>query len=84
MDFPVFRRYTNRQSYFRIDSPVVLHEIKLIGKFYQEFRLDAVQLPDRNFVSDLVHLAVEGAEALSQPEYDLHVDEIRRSHTLMV
>lgn len=70
MQFPVFLKYKNDKSYFRIDSPEELLELKLIGSYYQVHHLKAVILPDRVFISDLLNGLDTYCDPITQQQFD--------------
>lgn len=53
--FPVYRKYKNNQSFFKISSLTVFEEIKLSGKSGQLYVFTAKILPDRNFILDMLY-----------------------------
>lgn len=67
MDFPVYRRYANADSYFVITSPNTWTEYKRLGKKYLKFEFTAQQFPEKLFVQDLINLA-EGIEPATEAE----------------
>ena len=70
MDFPVYRKYTNNQSYFIITSENSWIELKKVGSKYLKFEFIANQFPEKLFIKDLLDL-IEGVESSSQTEIDL-------------
>lgn len=70
MSFPIYRKYTNELSFFKIESNETLIEIKIIGSYYQENFQHAIQLPDRNFVMDLIELSFGGVVEILEEEFD--------------
>lgn len=70
INFPVYRKYKNGKSYFKIINPRQFEAIQLIGS--KKFRkvIDAVQLPERNFVYDLLFTYADMADEISAQEYD--------------
>jgi hypothetical protein len=69
--FPVYRKYKNNKSYFKIISPRLFEEIQLIGSKIKVQEVKAERLPEMNFVRDLVVNYSEMAEAILKEEYDL-------------
>lgn len=53
--FPVYRKYKNGKSYFKIISRNEFEEIQLIGSKKIINRITATQLPEMNHVYDLVY-----------------------------
>jgi hypothetical protein len=69
--FPLYRKYKNSKSYFKILGPEVFQEIKLFGSRYAISHFEAKIYPDRLFIHDLVsneeltsNIAAEEFEAL--------------------
>lgn len=56
-DFPVYRKYPNNKSYFKVLSPDTFEEVQVIGRYYNVFRFTAKILPDRNLISDMLDLS---------------------------
>jgi hypothetical protein len=70
MKFPQFRKYLNAQSYFKILSAEELVELKVMGTYYSEIRLKALTMPDRNFISDLLHRYHSFAVVISEDQFE--------------
>jgi hypothetical protein len=54
-DFPVFRKYKNDSSFFKILSADEFEEIKKLPKGYGLFKFKAKILPDRNYIHDMLY-----------------------------
>jgi len=54
INFPVYRKYKNNKSYFKISAPDHFEEIKVFGAKFLISRIEAKIYPDRLFISDLV------------------------------
>lgn len=67
--FPLYRKYTNNQSFFKIIDLNIFEEIMLIGKFYTVNRYEINDFVTRNFLNDLIHLSAEGIVNSSEKEY---------------
>lgn len=55
INFPVYRKYKNSKSYFKIISPKEFEEIQIIGSKKIVHLIKATQLPEMNQVYDLVY-----------------------------
>lgn len=55
MEFPQYRRYKNRKSYFKILNEEEFVEYKLTGKRLESHRFKAKILPDRNYINDMLY-----------------------------
>ncbi|MBI3509330.1 MAG: hypothetical protein HY064_01600 [Bacteroidetes bacterium] len=53
--FPVYRKYLNGRSFFRIDSMESFEEIRQLGTKWIIEKHEVKILPDRNLVHDLVY-----------------------------
>ena len=53
--FPVFRKYKNDKSYFKIEDPQSFEEINIMGKSFTIIRHTAKILPDRNLLMDMLY-----------------------------
>jgi hypothetical protein len=54
ISFPVYRQYKNGLSWFRFESADHFTEVRKIGSKYISSVHEAMILPDRNFIHDLV------------------------------
>lgn len=56
MQFPVYRKYPNDLSFFRISDPSHFEELKITGKHVELYLFEANILPDRNFIADMLEM----------------------------
>jgi len=77
VEFPIFRKYNNNKSYFRIDNASSLTEVQRIGKYYVIHTLEAKILPERIMIDDLINLMSVGVEKVAREEYDLFLEYCR-------
>ena len=56
--FPLYRKYPNNKSYFKVLSVDAFEEVQVIGKNYVLSELKAKILPERNLIHDII--ATEG------------------------
>jgi hypothetical protein len=68
--YPLFRRYLNGASWFKIESPIRFEEIRIIGSRKMCSVHESIQLPDRNFIHDLSFAYTEIAEIVSAEAYE--------------
>jgi len=68
--FPVFRRYSDLNTWFLITSPEMFTELKRIGKYYSVSEFKATIHPERMFISDLVNCEVNTIEISSEKEFE--------------
>ena len=69
MHFPIFRKYKNNKHFFKIISVNEFEELSFIGKKLMITKHKASILPDRNFISDLIHDVGNICEIASEEEY---------------
>jgi hypothetical protein len=67
--FPVYRKYKNNRSYFKIINPLEFEEIQVIGSNRLVKRTEARQFPEKNFIHDLVYNFSGMAEEIGEEEY---------------
>lgn len=56
LNFPIYRKYDNDKSFFRIDSVEHFIELKLTGKLKEKFEFKAKIHPDRVFIQDMISM----------------------------
>jgi hypothetical protein len=71
IDFPVYRKYKNNKTYFKIIHPRLFEEIQLIGSKKVIKQTEAKLYPEVLFVNDLLLNYGEMAVEISKDEYDL-------------
>ncbi|MFZ5553662.1 MAG: hypothetical protein ACOZCO_11145 [Bacteroidota bacterium] len=76
MKFPVYRKYPNNLSYFRIASPDEFEEIKITGSYYSLLFIKAKILPERNFIEDMIKNENGNWVEITGQEYDKKKQEI--------
>ena len=67
--FPTYRKYKNNRNFFKIINESEFEEISFIGKKTVVIKHLAKILPDRNFISDLLHDVGNTSELSSEEEY---------------
>jgi hypothetical protein len=55
INFPVYRKYKNNKSYFKISGPEVFEEIKVFGARCSYSKITATLYPERLFIHDLIY-----------------------------
>ena len=68
--FPVYRKYKNNKSYFKILSFKLFEEIQIIGSKKMVKQTEATQFPEMVFIRDLLFDYKEMAEEIDETEYD--------------
>ena len=69
INFPVYRKYKNNKSYFKIIQPKIFEEIQVIGSKKVIKQVEAKQFPEMLFISDLIYNYSEMADEISEEEY---------------
>lgn len=69
IQFPVYRRYRNGKSYFKILSRNEFEEIQLVGSKKLVHTVKATQFPEMNHIYDLVYNR-EITEEISAREFE--------------
>jgi hypothetical protein len=72
MEFPLFRRYPNEKSYFRIESPTELFELKLVGQVWIKYTVKATQYPEIVMIRDLM---TEGL-VITEEEFNIVLSKV--------
>ena len=70
MEFPVYRKYRDSKTYFKIYSYEEFEEVKMMGGTYQVHHYKAEKLPDRNLIEDLIHQKDQYYESVSESEFE--------------
>lgn len=70
MQFPLYRKYNNNRSYFKIVDNNHFVELKLTGNLVEKHLFEAKILPDRNFIQDMISLHDGHWEAIDEEEYE--------------
>jgi len=68
--FPVYRRYRNGRSYFKILNELAFEEVQIIGSRRIIKEITAQQYPEKLFVKDLLFDYEDRAESISEAEYE--------------
>jgi len=68
--FPVYRKYKNNKSYFKILSFKLFEEVQIIGSKKIVKQTEALQFPEMLFIKDLIFDYYEMAEEISEEEYN--------------
>ncbi len=66
MKFPIYRKYSNNKSFFKILNEIEFEELKFIGQTIELYKVKALQYPEKLFINDLIKNAVE----ISQEEFN--------------
>lgn len=69
IQFPVYRKYKNNKSYFKIINPLEFEQIQVVGAKKIVSHTEAKLFPERSFVHDLIFNYKEMAEEIGEGEY---------------
>ncbi|MBK6985966.1 MAG: hypothetical protein IPH32_15015 [Bacteroidetes bacterium] len=73
--FPTYRKYKNNKNFFKIINENEFEEISFIGNKAIVIKHLAKILPDRNFISDLLHDVGNTSELSNQEEYETYLNK---------
>lgn len=77
MVFPQYRKYKNNKHFFKIINESEFDEISFIGERASVAKHVAKILPDRNFISDLLHDVGNTCELSTEEEYNRYLKNIQ-------
>lgn len=69
INYPIYRKYKNNKSYFKIISKEEFEEIQALGNAYTLHHFKAKILPDRNLIEDLSINYEAYCDVISENEY---------------
>jgi hypothetical protein len=67
--YPLYRKYKNNKSYFKITSASEFEEVQVMGSRYTLHLFKASILPDRNFMHDMTFDYHANWEEITEQEY---------------
>ena len=76
--FPVYRKYINNKSYFKVFDSESFEEIQILGNNYWVHEFKAKILPDRYFIKDLIEMEGERWVEISAEDYNDFKNKCRR------
>lgn len=68
--FPVFLKYKQHATYFKINSLNQFDELRILGNYFNLLKHDAKILPDRVFIADLLEDKGERLERITKHEFE--------------
>lgn len=77
--FPIYRKYSNEQRYYKILSPTHLIELQRLGKKLLKLELEAKIYPDKLFILDLIAFAKPGILQSDELEYEQLMFELNKT-----
>lgn len=69
INFPLYRRYKNSRSYFKIINPTLFEEIQMIGSKKVIKQTEAKLFPEKLFIHDLIFNYGQMADEIFAEEY---------------
>ena len=75
IQYPTYRKYKNNKNFFKIINENEFEEISFIGNKAIIIKHLAKILPDRNFISDLLHDVGNTSELSNQKEYESYLNK---------
>ena len=69
MNFPIYRKYKNGLSYFKIISETEFYEVKINGSRYELIHIHAKIHPDRVLIADMLNNYNNYWDTCSAEEY---------------
>lgn len=72
--FPLFRRYTHGNTYYRINSKDKFDELMVIGKFYVLKSFQAKILPEYQLIVDLIDNVDNRWETIAEKDFDIKLE----------
>ena len=74
IQYPTYRKYKNNKNFFKIINENEFEEISFIGNKAIIIKHLAKILPDRNFISDLLHDLGNTSVLSNQEEYESYLN----------
>jgi hypothetical protein len=71
INFPVYRKYKNNKSYFKIINPRLFEEIQVIGSRNKVKQIEVKIYPEMSFLRDLILNYGKMADEITKEEYEL-------------
>lgn len=68
--FPIYRKYKNNKRFYKIINKKEFEEIQVIGSKTLVNHIKASQLPEFNFINDLMSYYDGFAEEIDEAEYE--------------
>jgi len=84
MNFPVYRKYANNLSFFKIISPDSFEELKVTGNYYSIIIIHAKILPERNFIEDMLKNENGNWVEIGENEFENTMEEVKTTKKLLL
>jgi hypothetical protein len=76
--FPLYRKYSNDKSYFKVESESEFIQLQVIGKKVIESRITVVQYPERLLISDLIQAEEPHILMISETDFFDQFEKVQR------
>lgn len=71
VEFPIYRKYENEKSYFKVLSHSQFMELKSESKGFRKYKFEATILPDRVLIQDMISNKNNHWVSISKEEFEL-------------
>jgi hypothetical protein len=79
--FPLYRKFSNNTSFYKIQSEKSFTEIKTMGKYYFIDEVNALQFPEMVLIKDMINLEVGEYIETTEEDYLLFLDFCEKNLT---
>jgi len=80
--FPIYRKYPNNKTYYKVHSHSLLTEIKIMGSTYFINSIEAKIMPDRNLIADIIANENNFLVAIEAGEYNDFLEMCKKQFSL--
>jgi hypothetical protein len=80
-NFPAYRSYSDGLTWFKLESPTLFTELKLLGKYYSLTRIEADKHPERMFIQDLLNCEFESIKTATENQFEGTLDLCKKQLT---
>ncbi|MEI6020279.1 MAG: hypothetical protein WCR21_04060 [Bacteroidota bacterium] len=70
INFPLYRKYKNNKSYFKILDERNFEELQIIGTKVVLHKIRAISFPEINFIHDLIFNYLEMADDIDAKDFE--------------
>ncbi len=84
IEFPVYRKFSDNKTFYKINSPKNFLEIKLMGKYYFKNEIEAKQFPEILLIDDMIKLEVGAWIAIDESEFEEYYSFIKKNYELRI
>jgi hypothetical protein len=84
IDFPLYRKFSDNKTFYKIHSPKNFLEIKLMGKYYFKNEIEAKRFPEILLIDDMIKLEVGAWIAIDESEFEEYYSFIEKNYELRI